>query len=828
MQVAEIISTLGPSRRAEVAVMEMVLTAEAGEADQFDDIASGLQRALPARLAESGLVIDAGTWAEVGERETGIARLAGYVCSIALALQNAAGHDLKFHDFVQDQAPGSDEWRYRFIFQHDDIASGEQAGDLAMRMVSELCPQLHWQPKLNDAGQPLAACIAEFIDACRPFVTPPETLGLMAAARARGIPVLRLEREPYGPLPARFRVAPNGMIMLGHSQYRIILDGLFCINRPGPGFSLMNDRRAMWNLLAELGIQRAIDDASLKPAASPIRVRRTARRLGYPLRIRPQQRDPSCVEGWRVENESDLDALLARPDLGNRSFLVEPDTTGPRLDLLMVGGELLAALQDDRIVDVDARTEAQARRIDQALNCGIVLVRFRSAADNREEKAQSASDWLVTDIDPSPGLATLLQSHPEVLDAAYEGYLNWLYPPGTPCRIPIVSVTGTNGKTTTSTMIARMAHAQSLFVGMARTTGVYFDQELKELGDNSGFHGHCSVFEHPEVELAVLETARGAALHAGFAFDYSDVAICTNVSHDHLGEYGVETVEDMAAVKRSIVERCTGSVVLNGDDPLCLDMLPHLPDRTLYLSTFGSDPDEMRKKAAGKSTSVDPIIHIDTREGEDWLVMDSAEGVTPVIAVNDIPATFNGAARHNISNAMHAVAAAHALGLEWSSIRQALANFEMGFESLPGRLNVHDNGRFHIIMDYAHNADGLQQLVRFTDQYPCKGRRILRFGVSPNASKAACRNAAATVAGHYDHYLCSGVPGHDNDDGIDTTAELRRGLLASGIAESQVEIFSDVSRSVEYPAGLCEPGDLLILVTSNALLAKTWEKILKT
>lgn len=828
MKVAEIISTIGPSRRAEVTVIEMVLVAEAGEAARFDSIASELQQRLPAKLAELGLPADARSWADVTNRGSAIARLAGYVCRIALALQNAAGHALKFHDFMQDQPPGNDQWRYRFIFEHDDIPSGEQAADLAMHLVSEICPQLHWQPQLHDAEQPLSACIAEFIAASRPFVTPPETLGLMAAARARGVPVLRLEREPYGPLPASFRVAPNGMIMLGHSLHRVILDGLFCIDRPGPGFSLMNDRRTLWNMLAKLGIERAIDDVPLTVAATPTRMRRTARRLGYPVRIRPQQRDPVYTDGWLVENESELDSLLTRPGMGNRNFLVEPEATGPLLELLMVGGELLTALQNGQFVAVDTKTEALARRIDQALNCGFLLVRFQPGTIRSGQGVPSEADWLVSDLNPSPALATLLQHHPLLLSAAYERFLNWLYPPGKPCRIPIVSITGTNGKTTTSTMIARIAQAESLFVGMARTTGVYFDQELKELGDNSGFHGHCMVFEHPAVELAVLETARGGILHSGFAYDYSDVAICTNVSPDHLGEYGVETMHDMATVKRSVLERCTGSVVLNGDDSLCRDMLPYLSDRTIYLSTFLSRPDELRKNAAGEFAAAIHIIHLDKLDGEEWIILNSGAAVTPIIAVNAIPAAFNGAARHNISNAMHAVAAAHALGLKLSSIRQALADFTMAFESLPGRLNVHDNGRFHIIMDYAHNADGLQHLVTFTDQYPCKGRRILRFGVSPHASESACLKAAATVAGHYDHYLCTGKPGHDSGEGIDTTAVLRRGLLAAGIAETQVEIFKDASRSVEYPASLCEAGDLLVLVTSNALLMATWEKILKT
>jgi UDP-N-acetylmuramyl tripeptide synthase len=761
VQVLEIISTMGPGRRASVTVVEMVLRAEAGEEQQFDNIAATLQQDLPARLQALGLAVPANEWAELDQRTGSAARIGGYVCRTALALQQLAGHDLQFHDFLQDQAPADGSWRYRFIFQHDDIPSGEQAGDLALCIASSVCTKLRWQALLHDAGQSLEAGIADFVAGSRPFVTPKETLALIAAAQARRIPVLRLEREPYGKLPARFRVAPNGMVMLGHSRYRLMLDGLFCINRPGPGFSIMQDRQAMWNLLRQLGFP--------PPAA-------------------------------------------------------EPHNDGLELDLLVVCGKLLAALGAGKAVAVDAAMENLARHMGRVMNCGVLRIRCRQ----QEPAVLGGPGWSITGLDPSPPVETLLRDYPDLRQRTYDLLLDWLFPPGQPCRIPIISITGTNGKTTTSSMVARIAKAESKFVGMARTTGVYFGDELRELGDSSGFLGHCMVFEHPEVDLAVLETARGDVLRAGFAFDSSDVAICTNVTADHLGEHGVETVADMAVVKRSVLERCVGTVVLNGDDELCREMLPHLSGRRIILSSFNSNPNDLLRKLPAETAGLIDFVHVAPHQGEDWIMLREGDNLTPVIAVNAIPATFKGAARHNISNAMHAIAGARALGLSLASIRQALGGFEMGYDSLPGRLNLHFNGRFHTIMDYAHNADGLKQLVRFTNQYPCKGRRILRFGVSPKASRAACRGAAATVAGHFDYYICSAKPGHDPGDGIDTAAELRLGLLERGVDEAAIEIFTDVERSVEHPASLCREGDLLVLVTSNAGLAFTWEKVLKT
>jgi UDP-N-acetylmuramyl pentapeptide synthase len=824
MRVLEIISTMGPGRRANVKVIEMVLLADADEASQFETIAHELQQRLPAKLAELGLAILTAGSSGAGHNNSGIAGIAAAACSVALALQNAAGHDLGFHDFLQDQDPASGEWRYRFIFQHDDIPSGEQAGDLAMRILSEACPGLRWQVLLHEATQSLPTSIEAFLSDTKPFVTPAETLGLIAAAQARRIPVLRLEREPYGKLPASFRVAPNGMVMLGHSRHRVIMDGLFCIARPGPGFDIMKDRRALWGLLAALGFKAPVEDLGLMVAATPARARRAARRLGYPVRIRPLQRSPFATDGWRLKSESDFDVLLSRPGMDSGGLMIEPELPGPTMKMLFVGGKLLVTLLDDQIAEASIEAATLAQRIEQTMDCGFLLVSFKRKTGSPDPD----KGWQVTDVNPSPAITTLLRQQPSLLNTAYEIFLDWLFPPGQPCRIPIISITGTNGKTTTSSMIARIAQLESLFVGMARTTGVYFDRELREFGDSSGFLGHCMVFEHPEVDLAVLETARGDVLRAGFAYDFSNVAICTNVTADHLGEHGVETIADMAVIKRSVLERSAGAVVLNGDDPLCLGMLPDLHSQTLYVSTFQADHESLRQRVAAEYSGRINIIHVAQQDGEEWIVLREGNASTDVIAVNAIPATFNGAARHNISNAMHAISGAHALGLRMTSIRQALAGFEMGYESLPGRLNVHDNGRFHIIMDYAHNADGLKQLVRFCDQFPCQGRKILRFGVSPKASEAACLGAAATVAGHFDHYICSAKPGYVKSDGVDTAAVLQRGLMLSGVTGGQVEVFTDMSRSVEYPASLCHPGDLLVLVTSNAAMAFTWEQVIKT
>lgn len=824
MRVIEFVSTMGPSRRAAVTVVEMVLQAEGVEASQVDEITGQLQQHLPAGLKALGLRIDTPIWVALEQRPSAIERLAAYACHLALALQNAAGHKLHFEDFLQDQDPATGQPRYRFIFEHDDIPCGEQAGDLAMRIIAEICPLLNWQPLLHDKEQPLEVCLQEFIHSARPLVTPAETKGLIAAAQARKIPVIRLEREPYGDFPASFRVAPNGMIMLGHSRHKVILDGLFCITRPGPGFAIMKDRRMMWSLVTESGAAGPVSDPMLMASPSTTRVKRSARRLGYPLRLWPMQRSPQALEGWLIENDTVLDQLLSQPGFSNGSFMVEPELPGTALELLFVGGELLTALENGREAELDSNTESVALRIARAFDSGFLMIRFKSgtAAGN------SGQPWILTHLDPSPALETLLADRPDLLAAAYDRFLDWLKPPDSPWRIPIVSVTGTNGKTTTSTMVSHIAKAASLCVGLARTTGVDFDNVLKAPGDMSGFLGHCLVFENEQVDLAVLETARGDVLRSGFAFDRSDVAVCTNIANDHLGQHGVETIEQMAAVKRSIVERSTGAVILNADDPYCLDMLPHLPGRTIYLTSYQDNAEAVRQKAPLEIRSDLRVINIESHAAADWIILHESGTATPVVPVNDIPATFKGAALHNISNAMQAIGAASALGLNLDIIRGAMSNFETNFDTLPGRLNIHDNGRFLTILDFAHNAHGIQQLVNFTDQLPCQGRRIVCLGVSPNASEAAARAAGVAAAGNFDYYICASRESDNPNVKIDTNAAMRQGLISSGVAENVIEIISDQDRMVYYAISLCEPGDLLVIKPSVSAIDAAWQKIINS
>lgn len=819
MKLLETLATLGPSRRGAVTVIEMVLQAEGNEPERMTAIVDQLQDHLLPRLTSLGLEPDLRRWRTILDRADAMARLAGFACMTALALQRKAGHVVQFEDFLEGRDSITGQHRLRFIFEHDDPCTGELAGDLAMRILSETCPELQWQAQFNDELKPLESSIEEMLETARLLVTPPDVLDLIAAARHRGIPAIRLERDPYEPVQADFRVAPNGLVMLGQSCHQVLLDGLFCIQRPGPGFSLMRDRRALWRLLAQLDVPTAIGDADLLTCTTISRARRAARRVGYPLFVWPLQRNSAMSEGWPVSDEAGLADLFSRPQLRDMAVIIEPEAKGKTLDLLYANGQLLHAMLDGRTTVIEPDLEELSGRIDRAIGTGLLLLRFSLS----EQVANSSPVYLLTHLDPAPSLHRLLANNDKLRREALDCFLDWLIPPGVSSRLPVIAVTGTNGKTTTSTMISRIGQSAGRYVGMAQTGGVHFDGQLQEFGDLSGFFGHCRVFENPTVDMAVLETARGGILKWGFTFDRCDVAVCTNVTADHLGEHGIETVEHMAVIKRSILERADKAVVLNGDDTHCLAMLPFLAASTVYLSTLHKDPHQLQSQVQATVN----VINVEKVDGQDWIVLHERDKTLPVISVDAIPATFKGMARHNISNAMHAIAASHAMGLDLAATCQALSGFEMSFESMPGRLNMHDNGRYHVIMDYAHNADGIRQLVRFTDQLPCDGRRVLRFGVSPNSSESAIFAAATAAAGHFDQYICAGKSS-TREDHIDAPEALKQGLLANGVPIETIAVSGEQDDDFDYPVSFCREGDLLVLITSRVSLSDTWQKILST
>jgi cyanophycin synthetase len=311
----------------------------------------------------------------------------------------------------------------------------------------------------------------------------------------------------------------------------------------------------------------------------------------------------------------------------------------------------------------------------------------------------------VLELNACPGLRMHLSPAEGTPRDVASAVLDSLYPPGSQARIPVVSVTGTNGKTTTVRMVGHVLHRSGLRVGVSCTEGVHVGGRLVYPADASGPRSAEMVLDDPGVEAAVLETARGGIVRRGLGYDRADVAVITNITADHLGDDGVDDLAELVHVKALVAEQISdgGCVVLNADDPATAALAdrPAVRRHGPAIRLFGlgpANPVMARHRESGR-------LCYEVRDGQ--LTETEGGSVRPLLSVAELPGAFGGQARHVVANALAAVAACRALGVSTKDIRNALITFTPE-EANPGRGNIYRAGGCPVIVDYGHNAAALQ------------------------------------------------------------------------------------------------------------------------
>ncbi|WP_374277535.1 cyanophycin synthetase [Azonexus sp.] len=302
-----------------------------------------------------------------------------------------------------------------------------------------------------------------------------------------------------------------------------------------------------------------------------------------------------------------------------------------------------------------------------------------------------------------------------------EAIVGMMFPNGDDARIPVVAIAGTNGKTTTSRLIGRIFEANDLRVGMTSTDGIYIQGKRIDTGDCSGPRSARNVLMHPDVDAAVFETARGGVLREGLGFDMCDVAVVTNIGlGDHLGLNYITTVDELAVVKRVIVENVApkGTAVLNAADPIVAAMAHHCRGDVIFFARDKANPVLATHRAQGKR-----VVHVE-RDG----IVCGEGRKKQRIPFSSIPLTRNGTIGFQVENAMAAIATAWALGLPWESIEKALTGFVSDAGTAPGRFNVFDYKGATLIADYGHNPDAIQALVNAVENMPAVRRSVVISG----------------------------------------------------------------------------------------------------
>lgn len=402
--------------------------------------------------------------------------------------------------------------------------------------------------------------------------------------------------------------------------------------------------------------------------------------------------------------------------------------------------------------------------------------------------------------------------------------LDLLYPQGAPSRIPILAVTGTNGKTTTTRMLAHILAAAGWKVGMTTSSGVYIDGHRVMEGDCTGPRSARIVLGDPSVDVAVLETARGGMLREGLAFRDCDVGCVTNVTSDHLGLRGINSVEDLAEVKAIVVEavKPDGWSVLNADNPHTAAMHSQAGGRTCYISTrsYRDWPDFLKRhvQEGGRAFACDV-----TSDGSELVLYDAGQTLF-VAQAGEIPATMDGMAVFNVENGLAAAAMAYCHGISLNVIRLALSTFGSSYEQSPGRLNMTEAGGARIIMDYAHNPDGLRALGTFVRRMRTDGSNTIGvIGIAGDRRDEDIIEMGRVAAGFFDRLILKEDADLRGRAKGESASLLFRGAREAGYPVRNVEIVLAETDAIDRALARPQEGDLVVLTVDD--IDAVWQRV---
>lgn len=397
--------------------------------------------------------------------------------------------------------------------------------------------------------------------------------------------------------------------------------------------------------------------------------------------------------------------------------------------------------------------------------------------------------------------------------------MDMLFPDGTPCRVPIASITGTNGKTTTTRMLAHIIKLTGKTVGVATTDGVYIDGHRSVEGDMTGPIAARMILRDPKVEVAVLETARGGLLKRGMGYRRCNVGACLNVQADHLGLRGIETVEELARVKRIVVEVARDTAVLNADDPNCLRMADYTQAKCVCYVTRDHGHGLVREhiQSGGRAAVLEEGI-----QGKMITLYDKGAHM-PLLWTHQIPATLDGRAEHNVQNAMFAAAMAFSMEVSLEDIRHGLQTFDTTYFQAPGRMNIFDEHPFKVILDYGHNPAAIRAMVNLVEKLAPKGRRICVLAMPGDRRDADIEEAAKIASGKFDHYICRRDDGFRGRGPEEVPRILEQTLIRNGVPNSDIEVIPEEEKAVHRALGMAQKDDLVLIFGDD--VARCWQQI---
>jgi cyanophycin synthetase len=533
-------------------------------------------------------------------------------------------------------------------------------------------------------------------------------------------------------------------------------------------------------------------------------------------------RDPRRGEGHenvmtRIRIDAHVEEFLARSGLTPDSI---PEA-GQVVQLRATANLSTGGTAVDRTNEIHPDNADIARRAAMIIGLDVCGVDFVCPDISRSVRETGGG---VIEVNAAPGLRMHIEPSEGPPRDVARPIIEMLFPRGRKVRVPIIAITGTNGKSTVGRMTKHILRYTGCTVGLTSTTGVYVNDILAHEGDATGPRSARMILRDPTVEVAVLETARGGLLREGLAYTEADIAACLNVTADHLGLKGIETVEDLADVKQVVVEavRRSGYSVLNADDPLCVRMARRAGGRIVWFSLCGG-------------AEMSPMLREHIDEGGMAVVREAGpEGGTIILyedarrefvmKAGDIPATLHGMAEFNVANALAAVAMAVAHKVPILTIRSALAQFSSTFEQNPGRLNVHDAHGFRVIVDYAHNAAGLEALGKVVKGLSHRYKRTIgSVSMAGDRRDEDILELGRIAADIFDELIFREDPYTRGRPRGEVMNLLKEGALRAGRSAEHMHLIAGEKASTAAALAMGRPGDLIVVTPTDVRAA--WEQV---
>ena len=796
---------------------------------------------------------------------------------VAIELQVLAGAEVTFG---KTRGTGI-EGEYHVVFQFEEERVGEAAAELALRLLHSLIPaeiDLGEDAPEREAGLDFAMELEELIAMAQRRQLGPSTASLVKAAEARDIPWLRLNDYSlvqFGHGRYQKRIQATVTSETRHIAVEIASDKeetnriLADLGLPVPRQYLVYTPARAVEVAERLGypvvvkpldanhgrgVSIDLQDADAVRAAfvearehaNTVIVETFIRGLDHRMLvvdgklIAVAKRVPGHVVGDGRRTVAELVEVVnsdPRRGIGHEKVLtrIELDHQAQRLlelagktaDTILAAGEVLYLRSTGNLstggtaIDMTDQTHPDNREMAQraasAIGLDVAGIDFITPDITRSYREVGGA---ICEVNAAPGFRMHVAPTEGTPRDVAGPVMDMLFAPGTPTRIPIASITGTNGKTTVSRMVAHILKMSGYTVGLCTTDGVYMDGERTVTGDMTGPVSAQMVLRDPSVDAAVLETARGGLLRAGLGYRSNNVGAVLNVSGDHLGIGGVDTIEQLAAIKRIVVEVSRDCAVLNADDESCLAMADYSKAKRIAYVTRNPKHELVREhiRAGGAGCVLEEGIN-----GQMITIYDHGSHI-PLLWTHLIPATLEGKAAFNVQNAMFAAMIAWVMDVKIDNIRVGLRTFDTTFFQAPGRLNVYDELPFKVILDYGHNPAAVAAMAETAARMEVGGRRLCVLAAPGDRRDEDVRELARAAAGTFDHFIVR------SDDSLrgrkvgEITGLLRASLVDAGVSANAITTIESEVEAVGAALKMGARGDLLVIFGDD--ITRCWKQII--